>query len=296
MALQTKVIKQKIRSVANVQKVTKTMELISVAKMRKAIQRKKNAEHYGQYILELLFRLSVQRHLDHKLFHRNSGSKRILILLTSDRGLCGQFHARIERRVKQFLDNHPEDTIECITVGSYARRIAARNGIPVIYEAPGQSEAMTVEDMRLVTDFVIERYVTADDYQSVSCIFNQFENAMTYSPTRSKLLPLDDELLAEVFEADRTYEIARGRTYAYTVEPNEEEVLEELLPELLALTLHQFLLESSASEHSARMIAMRRASDNAARMKQRLTREYNRARQEAVTKEIIEIVSAAEAI
>ncbi len=119
---------------------------------------------------------------------------------------------------------------------------------------------------------------------------------MAYGPTRSKIIPLNEELLAEVFEQDRYEMVLHSREHQYTLEPDEEGVLNEILPELIALTLHKFLLHSSAAEHSARMVAMRRASDNASRLKQKLVRDYNRARQEAVTKEIIEIVSAAEAL
>jgi len=296
MALQTKVIKQKIASVGNVQKVTKTMELISVAKMRKAVTRKRNAAQYGQYILEILVRLSAQRHLTHELFTARSAGTRILVLMTSDRGLCGQFHARIDRRVRQFLDNHEGQPVVCVVVGSHAMKIAKRYKLPVIYETKGQTETLTVGDMHELTAFLIDAYTKDETYHSVSCIFNQFENAMAYAPTRSKILPLNDELLTEVFEADRIALVEHSKEHVYTLEPSEEEVLAEVLPELLALTLHKFLMHSSASEHSARMVAMRRASDNALRLKQKLVRDYNRARQEAVTKEIIEIVSAAEAL
>jgi F-type H+-transporting ATPase subunit gamma len=296
MALQTKIIKHKIKSVGNVQKVTKTMELISVAKMRKAVERKRNAGHYGKYVLEILVRIAGQRHLTHQLFTVRERGTRILVLMTSDRGLCGQFHTRIDRRVRQFLDNHQGAPIVCVAVGSYALRIAKRYGLPVAYQTSGALETLSVEDVYKLTEFIIDAYMKDETYHSVSCIFNKFENAMAYTPTRSKIIPLNEELLSEVFEADRFELVVRSREHLYTLEPNEEEVLSEVLPELLALTLHKFLMHSSASEHSARMVAMRRASDNANRLKQKLVRDYNRARQEAVTKEIIEIVSAAEVL
>lgn len=296
MALQTKVIKQKIKSIGNVQKVTKTMELISVAKMRKAVERKRNARHYGQYILEILVRIATQRHLTHDLFTVRKTGVRMLILMTSDRGLCGQFHARIDRRVRQFLENHAGEQIVCVAVGSYALRIAKRHKLDVLYQTSGAIETLSVDDMHALTSFVIEAYMKDATYHSVSCIFNKFENAMVYAPVRTTIVPLTEALLTEVFEADRLTVALHAREHLYALEPNEEDVLNEVLPELLALALHKFLMHSSASEHSARMVAMRRASDNAGRLKQRLVREYNRARQEAVTKEIIEIVSAAEAL
>lgn len=296
MALQTKVIKQKIRSVGNVKKVTKTMELISIAKMRKAVAKIQAGIHYGHYIMELIVRLSAQKHLNHPLFEERISGKRILVLFTSDRGLCGQFHSRIDRRVKQFLENHKDQEIELVTIGKYATQIAKRYKLPIIHRVRTSVESIKPSDLREVSDLLIKIFTKNKDYQNVSCIFNQFESSLAFRSVRVKILPINEELMSEIYGTDFEAGHDRGKKFQYTVEPSEEEVLEEILPELFALTLNHFLLESNASEHSARMVAMRRASDNAGRMQNNLIRDYNRARQEAVTKEIIEIVSAAEAM
>lgn len=296
MALQTKVIKQKIRSIGNVKKVTKTMELISIAKMRKAIQKRQSGVHYGHYIMELIVRLSAQHHLDHPLFETREFGKRILILYTSDRGLCGQFHSRIDKRVRQFLKNHEGQEIECVAIGKYASQIAKRYNLPVVYKVEGNAENLNLDDLRKAGDWIIKSYVMDKNYHSVSCIFNQFESALAFHPKRVKLLPINEELMSEIYGTDFVAGHDRGKKFSYTVEPDENTVLDEILPELFVLTLNHFHLESVASEHSARMVAMRRASDNAGRMQNNLIRDYNRARQESVTKEIIEIVSAAEAM
>lgn len=296
MALQTKVIKQKIRSVGNVKKVTKTMELISIAKMRKAVAKRLAGVHYGHYIMELIVRLSAQQHLEHALFEERSSGKRMLIIFTSDRGLCGQFHSKIDRRVRQFLKNHEGQEIECVAVGKYSLQIAKRYKLPVVYKIQDQVENLKLSDLRTLSKWVTDSFVFNKDYHSVSCIFNQFESALAFNSVRVKLLPIKEELMSEIYGTDFIASHDRGKKFSYTVEPSESEVLDEVLPELFALTLNHFLLESNASEHSARMVAMRRASDNAGRMQDKLVRDYNRARQEAVTKEIIEIVSAAEAM
>jgi F-type H+-transporting ATPase subunit gamma len=296
MALQTKVIKQKIRSVGNVKKVTKTMELISISKMRKAVAKRLAGIHYGHYIMELLVRLSAQQHLIHPLFEERNSGKIILIIFTSDRGLCGQFHSKIDRRVRQFLSNHEGQNIECVAIGKYALQIAKRYKLPIVYRVDTTVENMKISDLREVGKWVTDSFSKNKDYKSVSCVFNQFESSMAFNTVRVKLLPIKEELMAEIYGTDFIASHDRGKKFSYTVEPNEEEVLDEVLPELFALTLNHFLLESNASEHSARMVAMRRASDNAGRMQDKLVRDYNRARQEAVTKEIIEIVSAAEAM
>lgn len=296
MALQTKVIKQKIRSVGNVKKVTKTMELISIAKMRKAVAKRQAGVHYGHYIMELITRLSAQHHLDHPLFEERHSGKRILILFTSDRGLCGQFHSRIDKRVRQFLQNHQDQEIELVVIGKYANQIAKRYKIPIVYTVENNTEIISINDMRHLAHWVIEKFSKNKNYHSVSCIFNQFESSLVFNSVRVKVLPIKEELMSEIYGTDFVASHDRGKKFQYTVEPGEESVLEEILPELFALTLNHFMLESTASEHSARMVAMRRASDNAGRMQNKLIRDYNRARQEAVTKEIIEIVSAAEAM
>lgn len=296
MALQTKVIKQKIRSVGNVKKVTKTMELISIAKMRKAVAKRLAGLHYGHYIMELIVRLSAQQHLQHPLFENREHGKRILVLFTSDRGLCGQFHSRIDRRVRQFLSNHEGQEIECVAIGKYALQIAKRYRLPVIYKVAGTVENLDLSELRSVATWIINEFSKDKKYQSVSCIFNQFESALAFNSVRVKVLPIKEELMSEIYGTDFVAGHDRGKKFSYTVEPNEEDLLDEILPELFALTLNHFLLESTASEHSSRMVAMRRASDNAGRMQNKLIRDYNRARQESVTREIIEIVSAAEAM
>lgn len=296
MALQTKAIKQKIKSIGNVKKVTKTMELISIAKMRKAIQKRQAGVHYGHYIMELIVRLSAQHHLEHPLFENREFGKRMIILFTSDRGLCGQFHSRIDKRVKQFLENHKGQEIECVTIGKYANQIAKRHKLKVVYKLNSQVENLNLDELRNLGHWVIDSFVMDRSYHSVSCIFNQFESALAFNSKRVKLLPINEELMSEIYGTDFIAGHDRGKKFSYTVEPNESGVLEEILPELFVLTLNHFLLESTASEHSSRMVAMRRASDNAGRMQNKLIRDYNRARQETVTKEIIEIVSAAEAM
>lgn len=296
MALQTKVIKQKIRSVGNIKKVTKTMELISIAKMRKAVAKRLAGLHYGHYIMELIVRLSAQQHLQHPLFENREHGKRILVLFTSDRGLCGQFHSRIDRRVRQFLSNHEGQEIECVVIGKYALQIAKRYRLPVIYKVAGTVENLDLSELRSVATWIINEFSKDKKYQSVSCIFNQFESALAFNSVRVKVLPIKEELMSEIYGTDFVAGHDRGKKFSYTVEPNEEDLLDEILPELFALTLNHFLLESTASEHSSRMVAMRRASDNAGRMQNKLIRDYNRARQESVTREIIEIVSAAEAM
>jgi F-type H+-transporting ATPase subunit gamma len=296
MALQTKVIKQKIRSVGNVKKVTKTMELISIAKMRKAVAKRLAGFHYGHYIMELIVRLSAQQHLEHVLFENREYGKRILIIFTSDRGLCGQFHSRIDRRVRHFLSNHEGQEIECVAIGKYALQIAKRYNLPVVYKVSEAVESLGLNELRKVAHWVIDSFSMDKTYHSVSCIFNQFESALAFSSKRVKVLPIKEELMSEIYGTDFVAGHDNGKKFSYTVEPDEASVLDEVLPELFALTLNHFLLESTASEHSSRMVAMRRASDNAGRMQDKLIRDYNRARQEAVTKEIIEIVSAAEAM
>ncbi len=296
MALQTKVIKQKIRSVGNVKKVTKTMELISIAKMRKAVAKRQAGHHYGHYIMELLVRLSAQQHLDHVLFEKREFGKNILVIFTSDRGLCGQFNSKIDKRVRQFLSNHEGQIIECVTIGKNSTQIAKRYKLPVVYDVKTPVESLTLGELRNVSKWLIDAFSMDKTYKNVSCLFNQFESALVFNSVRVGLLPIKEELLSEIYGTDFVASHDRGKKFLYTVEPSEESVLDEILPELFALTLHHFLLESNASEHSARMVAMRRASDNAGRMQDKLIRDYNRARQEAVTKEIIEIVSAAEAM
>jgi F-type H+-transporting ATPase subunit gamma len=298
MALQTKVIKQKIVSVGNVQKVTKTMELVSVAKMRKAVDAMKKGDHYGKAILEMLVRMATQRHLDHPALRSRVGVKRLVIIFSADRGLCGQYHSRLEKRVKKVIEDSKGDFIECVAVGSEAHKIAKRLSINVRYSVSlaNTSREEARDTLSKLVDWLLHTYQNDKELGRVSCIVNHFENAMTYKAVRSQLLPLDNETISELFGSDILETIDEAKHYNYSIEPNEDDVLEDVIPELLTSVLEQFSLDAAAAEHSARMVAMRRASDNAERMKEDLVRMYNRARQEAVTKEIIEIINTAGAV
>jgi len=298
MALQTKVIKQKIVSVGNVQKVTKTMELVSVAKMRKSVELLKQSDRYGRAIMEMLVRLGTQRHLDHPALRSRDGVKRLIIIFATDRGLCGQYNVRLEKRIKEIIKISDGDIIECVTIGTQAKKIAKRLDIDIRKEfaLSKDGNVFVREELHELVTWLLEIFQNDQELRRVSCVFNHFENAMTYKSVRAKLLPLDDETISEFFPSDITEATQEAKKCNYTVEPNEDEVLNELIPELLGIVLYQFYIDAAASEHSARMVAMRRASDNAKRMKEDLVRMYNRARQEAVTKEIIEIINTAGAV
>lgn len=300
MALQTKVIKQKIKSVANVGKVTKTMELISVAKMKKAIELMQKSDTYGRSMLDILLRLSNQRQLDHPLLKKHSnGNRKVLILFTSDRGLCGQYHTRIDKKVRKFIEKNDgkTDNIECITVGKFGIKIANRYGLKIITSVEEKIEKINIDHIRKISREIVKLYQEDSELKEVDCIFNSFENAMQYQSVSAKLFPLDEDMFIELFNhpaGDEGFKYSSRNLY--TLEPSEDEIVEKIIPELITAVLHQFLRSASASEHSSRMVAMRRASDNSKRLEEELVRDYNRARQESVTEEIIEIVNTASAV
>ena len=298
MAIQTKAIKQKINSIGNLKKVTKTMELISIAKMRKMISFVKERESYSTAILRLLNNLSRERHLEHPFLKEGKGKKHLVVLFTSDRGLCGQYHVRLNDSVKKMKVKY-QDNLELITVGKEAIRIAERNKVNVnksFNALTGQLKSNTLNE---ITEIVTSEFL-AGKVESVSILFNSFFSIMNYITKNVVVLPLHVSLYNDYFEIDEDKIFNGSKTdltyYPYKLEPDEESVLDKLLPELFFTTLEHFALESLATEHSARMVAMQQASDNASRLQDKLLYDYNKARQAAVTQEITEIVNTTLAV
>ncbi|MCB9805558.1 ATP synthase F1 subunit gamma [Candidatus Nomurabacteria bacterium] len=294
MALDTKAIKQQIKSVGNIRKVTKTMEMISIAKMRKAVERRRNSEVYAKSALGILAKVASHYDIRHPLFDKRSSGKNLLVVIASDKGLCGPYNMRIEKEVAKFVADNKEET-DIIAIGNKAKKIAKKLNLNVIYSQSAFPDSVHGDDVIEMILKVKELFTKDRQYKKASFVYTEFISSLEFKVVTRNLLPLSKNLLNELFDGEIQSEEKKGFT-PYLFEPNEEQILEEVLPILLQVGAFQFILESLASEHSSRMLAMRNASDNAARVKDELTGEYNRARQAGITKEIIEIINAAQAI
>ncbi len=288
-------IKQRIVSVQSTRQITRTMEMVATAKIRRAQDRIENARPYAFALADVLG--NVVRYvpdLQHPLLDQHAERKRVVyIALSSDRGLAGAFNTNIIRMAEAALTAEAEAGVatELITVGKKALSYFRYRGIEPVLAIRDMSDKPDFSHAREIADWLIERYV-AGEIDGAYILFNRFKNVAEQSPESHQLLPIESSVLQSAEEAVEE----RGINLEYIFEPSATEVLSDLLPYYLEALVYRGLLESAASEQGARRTAMKSATDNASDMITTLARSYNRARQAAITTEIAEIVGGAAAL
>ncbi len=289
-------IRKRIGSVKNTRQITKAMKMVAAAKLRRAQEAIVQARPYAQHMEQVLSSLASRarggaEEAPHPLLAVRPLRKVELVLLTSDRGLCGGFNSNVLRRAQRFvaegrgLDGQPYERIEISTLGRKGREFARRRRLAIRKDYVGIFEELEFAKAEGIAQELIQHYVDAD-LDAVFLLYNEFRSAISQRVSLVQLLPI----------AAQPVEPGAARPVEYLYEPTRRELLEALLPQHLAMQLWRAMLESQASEHGARMTAMDSASKNANDMISRLTLQYNRARQAYITKELMEIVSGAEAL
>jgi len=286
----TRDIQVRIRSVKGTQQITKAMKMVSAAKLRRAQEAVVAARPYADKMADVLSSLALREDADsHPLLAERGKGKALIVLITGDRGLCGGFNTNISKTAERFIREKGEgfESYELLIVGrkgnDYLKRRAGME-ITKVHENLVGTGQVSYPTGALLGQEVIELY-RSGDYDSVFLIYNAFQSAMTQVQTVTQLLPIVPKVVDE-----------GAQVTEYIYEPNATEVLEEILPKHIEVQIFRSLLESAASEHGARMTAMDSASKNASEMIGKLTLQYNRARQAAITKELLEIISGAESI
>ena len=276
-------IRRRIRSVKNTGKITKAMEMVSAAKMRRAQRNTLATRPYADRMRDVLAEVSVRAgtHLAHPLLTTRPRIQKIgLVLITPDRGLCGALVSNINRMASRLVVERRQAgvPVEVLTVGRKGRDFAIRTGLPLVAEVTGLGDAPALIDILPVATNVISGFIEGR-FDEVHVIFTAFENTLVQRTTMRRLLPLEP-----VGDTG-------GSRLDYTYEPDQEAVLNALLPRFVEVQLYAMILESIASEHSARMLAMRNATDNAKDLVRDLTLSMNKARQASITKELAEIAA-----
>lgn len=299
MAIQTKIIKQKMKSIGSIKKITKTMEMVSVSKMKRAVSSSLSSRMYARYALELLITLAKERNVKHPLLELGQGDKTLLIIIASNKGLCGGYNINISKAVSK-LRNNTENNIECVTIGKQAERIANRNKLKIIASLNEFGENISIEETEILKNIIIKEFLELKKYKNVLVAYTQFIKQIDYKSKIIELIPVSPKTTRNIIdetESERKDELFEKRSMAlYLFEPSEEEVLSKIIPDLLSATLMQIMLEAQASEQSSRMIAMKNATDNAGELLDELSLTYNRARQASITQEVAEIIGGAEAL
>ena len=282
-------IRRRIKSVKNTQQITKAMKMVAAARLRKAQDRVLNARPYARLFGEMLASVSAaakssEEAAANPLFAVRPENRVQLVLLTADRGFAGGFNTNLIKAAQAFLDERP-GRVQTELYGKKGRDYFRRRNIEVSGELTGSSENPTWEMAHELAETLIGRYVRGE-VDAVYLIYNEFKSVLSQKVTVQKLLPV---ALPQAGE-----DAAPARDYIYEQPP--AELLNTLLPRSVGIQVYQAFLESAAAEHAARMTAMDNATRNAGDMIARLTLNYNRQRQANITKELIEIISGAEAI
>ncbi len=286
-------IKRRIKSVKNTQQITKAMKMVAAAKLKRAQDEITEARPYAEKMAELTNSLASKTSKEsHPLLSGIGGPKVGVILVTSDRGLCGGFNTVLLRTAENFLVEEEVTDPSMYLVGKRGAEYFKRRSANIVgNRVAGSGRPQYATAVEIATD-MISRFLK-EELDEVHLVYSQFQSALTQIPKVQRLLPLAPE------EEPEKGDIKGGETEGPTeilYEPSSEDVLASLLPKYVEVQIFRALLESSASEHGARMTAMDSASKNAKEMIGALTLQYNRIRQAAITTELMEIISGAESL
>jgi F-type H+-transporting ATPase subunit gamma len=289
-------IKRRIQSVKNISQVTRALEAVSASKAKRAQQQAERSRAYTQAAMEILVNLAGQPSvIEHPLMVMPEKVETIdLVLITSDRGLAGAYNMNIIRAAEDFI---AALGVECrwITVGRKGRDYLLRRKRNVIAEFSDLPANLSFRDVKAIGDLLVSDFLEGRS-QQVFVAYTDYINVLTQRPAVTKLLPFNpmEEGIASAYYKAAPPQTVANREYLY--EPQASLILDEIVPRFTGLQVYQAVLESNASEQAARMVAMRNATDNAVALSADLTLEYNKARQTAITAEMLDIVGGVEAL
>jgi F-type H+-transporting ATPase subunit gamma len=278
-------IKNRINSTKKTSQITKAMEMTSAAKWNRGVMNAKSFVPYMEKIQEVTASVAMgSKGINHPMLTSRPVKKTGYIVMTSDRGLAGAFNSNVIRRVYQAIQSRHKsnDEFAIIAIGRVARDFFVKRGMNVALEIVGVSDQPSFVDIKDITSSTVGMFADGT-FDELYLYYSHYLSAISQEVTEKKLLPLTDITTS-------------SKLTSYEFEPSAEEILEVLLPQYAESLIYGALLDSKASEHAARMTAMRNATDNAKEMIRNYTLSYNRARQAAITQEITEIVGGAAAL
>jgi F-type H+-transporting ATPase subunit gamma len=291
-------IKRRIRSVKNIAQVTRAMQMVAASKMRRAQEQVLATRPYSAKAWEMLTHLAAQRghrqEMHPLLTQRDPIQSTGIVLITSDKGLCGAYNGNVIRAALRFMQdlNHPA---RLITVGRRGRDFMIRHGGDVIAEFSDLPPRPSLLDITPIAHTAIDDFLKGE-FDEIYLAYTDFINTLTQQPTIRRLLPITPGQVESSVMREYMSDAPLHSTGEYIYEPAPHVILDTVLPRFTELQIYQAVLESLASEHSARMVAMRNATENANELIGDLTLSYYRARQEAITKEMLDIAGGAEAL
>ena len=277
-------IRRRINSVRSTQKITRAMKMVAAAKLRRAQETILRTRPYALSMRDLVNRVAMRAAgSNHPLLQGRANGKVLLLVVTSDRGLCGSFNSSLVNEALRLINGQFKDKdASLVVIGRKGIEAFRRRNLPIRTTYTNVMDGDILRMAETIISGLIKDYMTGD-VDAVYCLYNEFKSAIAQRVTLERLLPFEPE------ESDAVVS-------DYLYEPSQESLLETLLARDLQVQMHRILHESAASEFGARMTAMESATSNAGDMIDRLTLQYNRVRQDAITKEMIEIIGGAEAL
>ena len=289
-------IRRRIKSVQNTAQITKAMQMVAAAKMKKAQDQAVAGRTYADRLNAVLFNLkSNMEGLAHPLLRVEEEGKHLILVISTDKGLCGGINTNLLKRVRKDL---PKDG-SYVTVGKKLREQIANANQELVADFP-LKDPVPFEEVKVVSKFITDEFLSGK-YNKVSVAFTNFISTLVQEPHVTQLLPIEPDKLAEKREYEgvgkgAVKETEQAADKEYSFEPNPAAVLSSLLPQYVNFQVYQMIVEARASEHSARMVAMKSATDNADNLVKDLKVEYNKVRQAAITQELLEITTAMKAM
>ena len=279
-------IQRRIKSVQSTQKITRAMKLVAAAKLRRAQERIIQARPYAGKMAELLGNLVTGADGDtHPLLEQREGPRRQIVIITADKGLAGAFNSNIIRRALEFVRASNTTEVTLVVVGRKARDFFRRREYSIKRDMIGFWDRLAFRHAQELADYFMQQYLD-NEVDEVHLMYNEFRSVASQRPVRQQLLPIPKA------EGEQAAEEAVD----YIYEPSAAAILGDLLPRHVRMQVYRALMESLAGEYGARMTAMEAATKNAKEMIEVLTIQYNKARQEKITKELLDIVGGAEAL
>ncbi|HTO11144.1 MAG TPA: ATP synthase F1 subunit gamma [Candidatus Binatia bacterium] len=281
-------IQRRIRSVQSTQKITRAMKLVAAAKLRRAQERILSARPYANKMAELLGNLvSDAEDSGHPLLEQREGPRRQIVIITADRGLAGAFNSNIIRRANDLIRESSSAEITLVVVGRKARDFFRRRTFPIRRDMVGFWDRLTHAHAVELADYFMKQFLD-NEVDEVVLLYNEFRSVAVQRPVHVQLLPIP--------HVETGGEGTPTEQVEYIYEPSAGAILGDLLPRHVRMQVWRALMESAAGEHGARMTAMEAATKNAKDIINVLTIQYNKARQEKITKELLDIVGGAEAL
>ncbi len=278
-----KEIRNRITSVSSTMQITSAMKMVSAAKLKKAQDAITAMRPYAQKLTELLQNLSgaLSEDVGGEYTAQRPINKVLIVAITSNRGLCGAFNTNIVKEVNKLSESYKGKQLDILTIGKKGNDVL-RKTYNVVDNQSKVFDHLTFSNVSVIAEVLMKKFVTGE-YDKIELVYNHFKNAASQEILAEQFLPLQAQSSANV-NAD------------YIFEPSKEEIVVTLIPKALKIQLYKAIRDSFASEHGARMTAMHKATDNATELRNQLKLTYNKARQAAITNEILEIVGGAEAL